>query len=301
MKADDWEEVSKLDTLAFNAYFQKTGRETRIHHRTQANLTASLALHPKGCFVAKKDKLVGYILSRIWGKLGWIGTFGVDPDFHSQGIGKRLLTQAVESLKESGCAIIGLETMPDSPYNVGLYAKSGFSPSYPTLYLTKPSKSIVSVPSFKLFSKVNEQTAAAFISSLSQSVNPMVDYVVEVKNAKEYSWGDTLLFGWPEPYGFSLVRSVSILQGSPQPICSIICLVLHPKARRHLVEVLKLLQSYAYKNQASQIILPVNAIDSEVLQVAVTNGFYINGLMLRMIYQGKYLSPKGIDMARWAM
>jgi GNAT superfamily N-acetyltransferase len=301
MKADDWEEVSRLDTLAFNSYLQKTGRETRVHHRTQANLIASLALHPKGCFVAKKDKLVGYVFSRIWGKLGWIGTFGVDPDCQGQGIGKKLITQTIESLKEAGCTTIGLETMPDSPYNVGLYTKLGFNLSYPTLYLTKPSAPIVSIPSFSLFSKVNEQEATAFIASLSQSANQNVNYVVEAQNAKEYGWGDTLLFGWPQPYGFAIVRTIFILQGSSQSICGVICVVLEPKSRSQLGEVLQLLQSYAYENHASRITLPVNAIDSKVLREAIANGFQISEIMLRMVYQGKYMPPEGIDVSRWAM
>jgi GNAT superfamily N-acetyltransferase len=63
---------------------------------------------------------------RVWGKLGWIGTFGVDPDCHGLGIGKKLLTHAIESLENAGCTTIRLETMPDSPNNVGLYARSGF-------------------------------------------------------------------------------------------------------------------------------------------------------------------------------
>jgi len=301
MKAGDWEEVSLIDTLAFNSYLQKTGREKRNHHRSQANLVASLAVHPKGCFVAEKDKLVGYIFSRIWGRLGWIGTFGVAPDYHGQGIGKRLITETVKRLKEANCTTIGLETMPDSPYNVGLYTKLGFNPSYPTIYLTKLAAPIVPIPSFSLFSEVNAQEATAYLTLLSKSANHQVDYAVEAKNAREYGWGDTLLFGWPRPYGFAIVRKISVLQGSLQPICGIICAVIKPESRSQLGEVLQLLQSYAYSNQSSQITIPVNAIDSEALREVISNGFQIGGIMLRMIYQGKYILPKGIDMSRWAM
>lgn len=301
MKEDDWEEVARLDTQAFNSYFQRTGRETRIHHRTQANLIASFALHPKGCFVAQEDKLVGYIFSRIWGRLGWIGTFGVDPDYHNQGIGKKLLIQAIESLKDAGCATIGLETMPDSSYNVGLYTKLGFNPSYPTLYLSKPPSPGVSIPSISLFSKVNEEKAITSVTSLSQAANHRVDYSVEAMNAKEYGWGDTLLFGWPQPYGFAIVRTSSILQGSSQSNCEIICAAIEPNSRNQLGEVLDSLQSFAYKNAANQITLPINAIDNKILQETITNGFQIKGIMLRMIYRGEQICPEGIDMARWAM
>jgi hypothetical protein len=128
-----------------------------------------------------------------------------------------------------------------------------------------------------------------------------VDYKVEVKNAKEYGWGDTLFFGWDQPYGFATVRTNSVLQGLSQSKCGIICMVIEPKSRSKFGEVLQHLQSYAYKNQASQITIPVNAVDSEVLQEAMTNNFQISGIMLRMIYQGKYMPPEGIDLSGWAM
>jgi ribosomal protein S18 acetylase RimI-like enzyme len=301
MKADDWEEVSRLDILAFNYHLKKTGRETRIHHRTQANLMASMALYPDGCFVAETDKMVGYIFSRVWGKLGWIGTFGVNPDCHGRGIGQKLLIRTIERLEQAGCTTIGLETMPDSPYNVGFYTKMGFTPTYPTLHLSKTSKSITSTPSFGLLSEVNGQEAFACITSLSHTGSKQVDYVVEAHNAEKYGWGDTLLFGWPQPYGFAVIRTISTLQGSSQPICGVICAVLEPKSRNRLSEVLELLQSYAYEKKASQITLPVNAIDSGALQEVIRSGFQVDRIRLRMIYQGEYLCPEGIEMSRWTM
>jgi len=301
MKADDWAEVSRLDTLAFNYYLKKTGHEGRIHQRSQANLMASMALYPDGCFVAETDKMVGYIFSRVWGKLGWIGTFGVNPDCHGQGIGQKLLLRTIECLEQVGCTTIGLETMSDSLYNVGFYTKIGFTPTYPTLYLSKPSKSITSIPSFSLLSEVNEQEAFACITSLSHTGNKRVDYAVEAQNAEKYGWGDTLLFGWPQPYGFAVIRTISTLQGSFQSICRVICAVLEPKSRYQLGEVLELLQNYAHEKKASQVTLAVNAINGEALQEVIRNGFRVDWIMLRMIYRGEYLCPEGIEMSRWAM
>lgn len=301
MKADDWEEVSRLDVLAFNHYLKKTGREIRIHHRTQANLIASMALYPDGCFVAETDRMVGYIFSRVWGKLGWIGTFGVNPDDHGQGVGQKLLIRTIECLEQAGCTTIGLETMPDSLYNVGFYTKFGFSPSYPTLYLSKPSEYIPTKLSYSSLREVNEQEAFAWISTLSRTVNKDLDLVVEAQNAAKYGWGDTLMFGWPKPYGFAVIRTTSALQGMAQPICGVICAVLEPESRTRLREFLKLLLGYAYEKEASQISLPANAIDRVTLDEVIGNGFLVGGIMLRMIYRGAYSCPAGIEMSRWAM
>jgi len=301
MKAGDWEEVSRLDTLAFNHYLKKIGQEPRIHQRTQANLIASMALYPEGCFVAETDRMVGYIFSRCWGKLGWIGTFGVNPDDHGRGIGHKLLVRTVECLGKAGCETIGLETMPDSLYNVGFYTKFGFSPSYPTIYLSKPSESIPSTASYSSLRELNHQEAFSWITALSRTANNQLDLVAEAQNAANYGWGDTLMFGWPQPYGFAVIRTTSTLQGMAQPICGVICAVLEPGSRTRLSEVLGFLQNYAFEQKASLINLPLNAIDHGALQEVIKNGFQVCGVMLRMIYRGEYLCPAGIVLSRWVM
>lgn len=301
MCLDDWENISQVDTLAFHSYNPKTGREVLMHHRTQANLRAGLAMNPSGCFVATNDTLAGYIFSRFWGKLGWVGVFGINPDYQGQDIGQKLLMLAINSLEKSGCTTIGLETMPDDPYNAGFYTRFGFNPTYPTLSLTKPATSISSTLPFGLLSKLEEREAFSCITSLSQSVSQKLDYTKEAQNAKEYGWGDTLLFDWPQPWGFAIIRTIASRGESSQPICEVTSATLEPKARNRLGEVLQLLQSYAYEKKASQITLAVNAIDSEALQVVIANGFRVSRVMLRMIYGGEYTRPEGIDMSRWAM
>ncbi len=301
MSPDDWENISQVDTLAFNSDNQKTGREAPRHHRTQANLRAGLAMNPPGCFVATNDTLVGYIFSRFWGRLGWVGVFGISPDYQGQDIGQKLLMMAINSLEKSGCTTIGLETRSDSPYNAGFYTRFGFNPTYPTLSLTKPATSNSSTLPFGLLSKLEEREAFSCITSLSQAVSQKLDYAMEARNANEYGWGDTLLFDWPQPWGFAIIRTIDSRGESSQPICEVISAALEPKARNRLGEVLQLLLSYAYEKKASQITLPVNAIDNEALQEVIANGFRVSRVMLRMIYRGGYTCPEGIDMSRWAM
>jgi ribosomal protein S18 acetylase RimI-like enzyme len=302
MSPDDWQSVSQVDTQAFNSYYQKTGRDLLTQNRTRACILAGLALNPPGCFVAEEDHaLVGYIFARIWGKVGWVGVFGVDPNCHGQGVGQKLLMMSVHSLEQSGCTTIGLETMPDSPYNVGFYTRLGFNPVYPTLYLSKPSSPIPSTLPFGLLSKLGEREANPWITSISRAVNPNLDYALEAHNAQEYGWGDTLLFGWPQPWGFSIVRTAATRGDEAPPVCEVSCTVLAPQARSRLAEVLPLLQNYAFEKQASQITLPVYAADSAALQAVVANGFRVNRVMLRMICRGEYPRLEGIDMSRWIM
>lgn len=81
---------------------------------------------PKSRKTTLLDEAVGFIFSRIWGKVGWFGTFSVLPEFQGQGIGQRLVAARINYLHESGFRVIGLETIPENPYNLGLYHKMGF-------------------------------------------------------------------------------------------------------------------------------------------------------------------------------
>jgi ribosomal protein S18 acetylase RimI-like enzyme len=301
MQADDWEAVSRLDRLAFNSYYQKTGREPVSQQRTRANLSASLAIFPDGCFVAIDTQPVGFIFSRAVGRLGWIGTFGLDPNYHGQGLGQQLIKRAIASLERAGCVTIGLETMPDSPYNVGLYTHLGFMPVYPTLYMTKATTPAASGLQFDLLSKLDEPQALASITALSQSINPQLDYRVEAQNAKTYGWGNTLLFGWPQPWGFAILRTSAIRGNDSPAVCEIVAAVFTPQARNKLGEALESIQAFACEHQAGQIGLPVNTLDSRALQIATAHGYRVGRVLLRLIYRGELPRSEGIDLSRWAM
>ena len=126
MTADDVDAVRHLDVAAFTPYMRQTGRGDSSAIKSREMVLACIASSPSGCFVAEDDGIVGYIFSRCNGEIGWIGTFGVHPATQGSGIGKRLLKASSDGLEHAGCRVIGLETMPDSPYDVGMYARAGF-------------------------------------------------------------------------------------------------------------------------------------------------------------------------------
>jgi ribosomal protein S18 acetylase RimI-like enzyme len=301
MQPSDWQQVAQLDVLAFNTYNQKTGKAISNNPRTQANLHACLAMNPKGCFVAETDRICGFIFSRAWGKLGWVGTFAVDPESHGGGIGRALLAAAVNGLETAGCTTVGLETMPDSPYNVGLYTRFGFNTVYPTLYLTRtPAASQIDLQ-VSLLSELDEEPALASVSALSQAARPGLDYALEANNARTFGWGETLLFGWPQPWGFAILRTRPIRTGGDPVVCQVVSLAIVPEERRSLAEVLQFVCSYAFRSGAGQVELPANTVDPQALHTILDEGFRVGRANLRMVYRAGYERQAGIDLSRWIM
>ena len=55
------------------------------------------------------NKVVGYNFMHIWGSFAWFGPLGVDPEYQSQGIGKKLIEHTIKILKEEyNVSTIGL-------------------------------------------------------------------------------------------------------------------------------------------------------------------------------------------------
>ena len=164
MTLEDIEAVSQLDVLAFTAYSRQRGHSGPLPARSYGNVLACLNLNPTGCFVAETDKPVGYIFTRAWGTTGWIGTFGVHPDYQGQGMGRSLLAAAVEHLQRARCTTVGLETMSDSPYNVGFYSRFGFLLTFPTVLLAKEIGAVATAPAYTLLTQLEAGEALSAVT-----------------------------------------------------------------------------------------------------------------------------------------
>jgi ribosomal protein S18 acetylase RimI-like enzyme len=302
MTPDDADAVRMLDVQAFLPYVRKTGRGNDLPPRTRECILACQALNPQGCFAAEDGgDIVGYVFSRMWGTVGWIGVFGVHPERQRGGVGARLLARASESLQAAGCGIIGLETMPDWPANVGFYARHGFRPGPSVVTLTAEVHKPKTCPPYALMSQLNEHAALRAVSEISAAAMPGLDYAPEAQNAAEFRWGDTLLVGWPEPWAAVIVRLIPKREDDDEPVADAVVIVGAPDTRTRLSEVLGALEAFAAERGLRWLIARVNAADWQTLKELLDYGFSVNHIALRMMLRGDADCPPGLDMSRWAM
>jgi len=139
MTADRFAAMNEVDIEAWSDWASKKfGR--RIEFPTKAPVYGTyLDGDPQGSFVAIDDsgKPVGYIFTRTFGRVGFFGPFGVVPKYQGTDLGKSLVRSTIAYMERSGCTTIGLETMPETAYNLGLYTKLGFKLFSLTLRLHK--------------------------------------------------------------------------------------------------------------------------------------------------------------------
>jgi GNAT superfamily N-acetyltransferase len=98
-------------------------------NQTAADWERFLDSSPMGCFVAESDgEVCGTVTTVVYeSRFAWVGMVLVDPQHRGQGIGTRLLHQAIEYLDGLGIATVKLDATPEGK---PIYQKLGFVTEY---------------------------------------------------------------------------------------------------------------------------------------------------------------------------
>lgn len=328
MLESDANAVRQVDRLAFLPLLQKNNPGGPYPIRRRENVLAARAIFPRGCFVAEneggeaetlpaaeigpaeKTPLAGYIFSRVWGEVGWVGVFGVHPRRQGGQVGKLLLAEAVSALESAGCTTIGLETMPDSTYNIGLYARRGFRPITITLTLEKavePRQSDILAAGITRVAGPDEERGLRQVTAISRAAWPELDLRAEAENALAFGWGDVLLLGEEGHPWLAAVMRVAHRRESdagaplPNPTGEIAALASLPQGRGQLAEGIRLLEGYAAGKGFERLRLAFNSADWLSLRALLGMGYRVTHSALRFIYKGEYAQQQGLEFSRWAM
>jgi len=189
MKFEDIQQIKEIDKLCFKAETKRNS--AGIEGYIEASNNASIIYELNG-------KVVGYNFIHLWGSFAWFGPLGVHPQYHGKGIGKALINHTIKILKEDyNVSSIGLNTMPESSYNVGFYMNMGFSPLKLLLSLKKDIDSLNLPPILNSYSvnEVNISSAANYLSlkndlkTLSDKAFNNFDLTSELYLVKNKSFG----------------------------------------------------------------------------------------------------------------
>ena len=77
--------------------------------------------------------ILAFNMAHHSGAEGWMGPLAVRTDVQGRGIGRAIVTAAIEWLRGQNVATIGLETMPRTVDNIGFYSRMGFHPGHLTV------------------------------------------------------------------------------------------------------------------------------------------------------------------------
>jgi len=197
MTADRFDDMNGIDVEAWSDWATKKFGHAMVFPTKQPVYGTYLDGDPEGSFIAvdEHDLPVGYIFTRTLGEVGFFGPFGVVPRAQASHVGKALVEATVRYMERCRCTTIGLETMPETAYNLGLYSKLGFRLFTMTLRLHKevgpgPSElpsnvEVVTHPSDALLASIRD---------VSRTLEPGLDQSKEVGLLRQYPLGAVLTY-----------------------------------------------------------------------------------------------------------
>jgi ribosomal protein S18 acetylase RimI-like enzyme len=312
MQEDDLERVIAIEGAAFGAWYRQThGGESGIPGRTRTNVISCLVKDPAGCFVATEaEEPVGFIFSRTWGSVGWFGTFSVLPEWQGQGIGKRLVAACLDYLRRRPGRVIGLSTMPESPYNLGLYLKLGFQVRPLTLFMRKslagPPERSVELPRWSEAPPATQERWLAGLREASGRIHPGLDYGKEILVTAQHGQGETVILTESgEAVGMAVVWLTSGRQGWEARYGNTLVLALDPahtdsdRFRTLLAGTESMIRARGLEG----IVVAVNARHTWALEQLLQWGYRVDRAMLRMVLAGTDRGPavdQHVNLVRWA-
>jgi len=312
MVAADVDAVRDIDHAAFSVWWEKLRGETvRLAPRSRENILYRLARDPAGCFVAEEaGRVVGLIFSTTWGGVGWFGTFAVRPTHQGRGIGRRLIAASLDYLRQDPYRLVGLETMPESANNVGLYLKAGFQPRLLTLFLAKNLASPAAEASgLPRWSQLDAPTRARWLDDLRRAADgiiPGLDYGKEITLTEAHGMGDTLvLVEGGAAVGMAVVVQASQREGWGDHRATTHALVLHPEhttadAFHTLVAAGEAL---AAAHGKKEIVAAIYAGHPWAAEQLLAWGYRVERTMVRMVLPETERAggtDRWVELSRWA-
>jgi len=160
------------------------------------------------------DEIVAFNMAHHSGVEGWMGPLAVRTDMQGKGIGRAIVSAAIDWLREQRVSTIGLETMPRTVDNIGFYSRMGFLPGH--LTVTAVGEDLSGDPSipFITLSSLDagdrDDLLAACRERLQQSA-PGWDFTREHQLTHELDIGDTVVVEDGGIRGFALWHSAALV------------------------------------------------------------------------------------------
>lgn len=279
--------------------------------RTLEMVTTCRQMDPQGCFVAEDDeRLLGSIFSCTWGRVGWFGALGVLPEVQGQGIGKALIGASMRYLRQEPDRLIGLETQPDVPGNLGLYGRLGFELRLPTLFLTRDVSAEKWRPGdVRLWSEATQTERVRWREDLRRAadqITPGLDYSKEILAWSRPGQGEVLvLLDGEDAVGASILPLIQAMDGDHSMRVHLRALFLAPKisAREGLEQLLPATEGFAAASGLQSLIVCCNGRHARALDLFYDRGYRVIRSMVRLTLRGTDDGPAvddTVDLCRWA-
>jgi GNAT superfamily N-acetyltransferase len=249
-------------------------------------------------------RIAAFNIAHVSGTEGWMGPLAVHESLQGRGIGQRIVRAGIERLRNAGCKVIGLETMPRTMDNIGFYAGLGFVPGHLTITLT-----LDALPGTdERPPLVGEHAAAgrtaiiAECAALAGLVRPGLDFSREIALTLHHALGDCIVLrdGAGTLEGFALFHDVPLVEGRGRDEVRLLKLVLRDD--RLMPRMTDALTSQARRSGALRLAVRTQGDTPSAFRVLVARGARVRWTDLRMTLSGfeeAAVGAPGLVLSNW--
>lgn len=244
--------------------------------------------------------IVAFNVAHKSGVEGWMGPLAVRPDAQARGLGKRIVRAGIEWLRESGCRVIGLETMPRTVDNIGFYSSLGFVAGRLTVTFTLDAAAAGPVDRLARYGASDRDALLDQCRALTEAAVPGYDYTREIELTAALGLGDTVLVRSDDQLaGFAVCHGVPLVEGRAREELRVLKVVLSDG--RHIGALVRALSGYAHEAGAQRAALRVQSEYEDAYRAVVAAGGRVRWTDLRMSLHGYAEEPSrtGVVLSNW--
>jgi GNAT superfamily N-acetyltransferase len=189
----DIEDINRVFSEAFTDRYHRDGMNgVRVPPLNPAIWRYAIAVAGDGALVWRDatGRVAAFNLVHVSGAEGWMGPLAVRPDWQGRGLGRAMVTRAISLLKERGCRVIGLETMPRTVDNIGFYSSLGFRPGHLTITLVREVAGLGTSGGSGETGSAPVGGSAGERKALASRVSPVADFSREIRYTVEQRLGE---------------------------------------------------------------------------------------------------------------
>ena len=251
------------------------------------------------CWVDERGAMLAFNVAHQSGTEGWMGPLAVRPDLQGSGLGKEVVSRGIEFLRQRGCTVIGLETMPRTLDNIGFYGRLGFVPSRLTVTFTIEARRARCI----LLSQLGVADAEAAVRSCAALVHrlqPGVDFTREILLTRALGVGDTVLLqGSDGVTGFALCHAAPLIEGRQRDELRVLKLAVDDAAEFNAL--LAAIGGYARIAGTPRAALRAQGDYPDTFRHLAASGAHVRWTDLRMTLAGceEHVASRGVVFSNW--
>jgi GNAT superfamily N-acetyltransferase len=240
----------------------------------------------------ERDELVAFNIAHHSGTEGWMGPLAVRVDHQGLGVGKTIVTTAVQWLKGAGVTTLGLETMPRTVENIGFYGRLGFTPRHLTVTMIADVNRRTPDVGYACLSEASGQERKILVERCRERLDQTAagyDFTRELELTAQLRIGDTTVISDDgEIAGFALWHSAPLAQSRSADELRV--LKLFGDSVETLEKLVMALERCAARSRIPRVAIRCQTAFGDAFEALIRLGYKVRWTDLRMTLMG-YSEP----------